>query len=198
MRLLVFVLAACGSSSSQPKLLSSGHTGPVTPAKLLTADDFERAGYILSKVSETETLVCPKGLDAVPSSCVCLADLGCTGAECLTLTKNLEAFRAALARDHETVLCELADTGRYCDLAFFRFMGDIHRSEVRYFGADGRLVAQTNATDYPEYCEGKAIRQVAGRVPDCTMQTRDVEIICADERYRGQAGELVNPKTLFD
>jgi len=215
MRWIVFVLAACGSPSSGPKLMNTGHTGPVTPAKLLGSEDFAAAGKTLTKISDSETLVCAPSALGAPganetaeqrqvrelgevSSCFCLKQLDCKSDDCFTLQSNLDGFRAALARDTETVLCELADTGKFCDLSYFRFEGDIYRFEVRYFGADGRLLGQSNATDYPEYCEGRAMRQFTGRVPDCKMQPRDVEVICADPRYRDQAGKLTNPRAWID
>lgn len=194
-RWILLLLVGCSGSSSGPKLLDPGQTGPVTPARLWSAKDFETAGKTLTRISDTETLVCPPGSE---SECFCLKQLDCAAGGCITLQENLAAFRTALKRDYERVSCELADTGKYCDLDYFRFEGDIYRLEVRYFGHDGRLLGQSNATDYPEYCEGKAMHQFEGQVPDCKMQPRDVEVICSDPRYRDRAGKLMNPRDWVD
>jgi hypothetical protein len=156
---------------------------------LLTIADLERAGATTTKISDTETLVCGT------AGCVCMQALDCPGGNCITLAANLAGFRKALARTTDpTVSCELADTGRFCDLSYFRFEGDLYRLETRYFGPDGRLVGQNNATDYPAYCGGKAQRRFRGRVPDCEKRARDVKLICAVPELRRQAGQLPNPK----
>jgi hypothetical protein len=193
---LAFVfVAACGGGAPPARLSRAAkpgpaNTGPVKPAVLLTIADLEHAGATTTKISDTETLLCGK------SGCMCMKELDCAGDECITLAENLDVFRKALARDTHRVYCELADTGRFCDLSYFRFEGDIYRWEVRYFGTDGRLVGQSNATDYDEYCEGKATRQFMGRLPDCAMQPRDVELICSQPEYRATAGRLANPREL--
>lgn len=183
-RVLVgLVVAAC--ATPPPK----GPEPSSPPASLLTIADLHAAGITFSYVSATETLACdPDG------GCTCIAQLDCNG-ECITLAENLATFRKALARDHRPVYCELADTGRFCDLSYFRFEGDIHRIETRYFDAAGKLVAQTNSTDYPEYCGGKSLRRIRGRVVDCPAKPREVDVICAEPRFRGRAGMLPNPKS---
>ncbi len=181
---LAILVTACGSSPpAKPP-------APVQPARLLTIADLERAGATTTKISDTETLVCGPN----DGECVCMKDLSCSGTSCITLAANLDGFKQALKRDTNPVYCELADTGQFCDLSYFRFEGDIYRWETRYFGPDGHLVGQTNATDYPEYCGGKAMRQFTGRIPDCSMQPRKVEKICADPRFAARVGKLGNPR----
>jgi len=184
----LLLIAACGGGKAAP----SNHVGPrkpagpITHAKLLGADDLAARGATVKKINDHESLVCG-------DDCICLTDLGCEGGECMTLDQNLAIFRKALDRDYHTVDCNLADIGKLCDLQYFRFDGDIYRYEIRYFGPDGRLVGQSNTTDYPEYCEGQAMRQFSGRIPDCKMKPWDVEIICSEDSYRNEAGWFQRP-----
>lgn len=135
-------------------------------------------GYTITKLDGGDALACDAN-----GGCICLTELHCNG-ECITLDHNLAVFREALARtEGRTVTCELADTGKLCDTSFFRFEGDIYRLEYRYFDASGRLVGQRNATDYPEYCGGRAMAQFAGSIPDCSDPPRDVRTICSDHEH---------------
>ena len=127
-------------------------------------------GYRTSAAGPGETLVCGQ------HACACLAELACKG-DCITLAKNLEIFKQA-----QGVSCELADTGALCGGSYFRFEGDIYRLERRYFGADGRLSGQRNATDYPEYCGGKAMYRYEGDIPNCA-QTTNVTTLCTDHHH---------------
>ncbi|HEX4416621.1 MAG TPA: hypothetical protein VH165_01925 [Kofleriaceae bacterium] len=190
---VVMLLAACGAASAAPATSGTPGAGPadkVTPAKLLTVADLAAAGAKITKISDTESLVCGT------SGCICMKDLACGTKGCVTLADNLAAFRKALARDTQPVYCEIADTGQFCDLSYFRFEGDIDRWETRFFDASGQLVAQRNGTDYPAYCGGKAHLQVAGRIPDCAMKPRHVELICAQRNFKSKAGVLPNPREL--
>lgn len=130
--------------------------------------------------------------------CVCRLPLPCTErGDCITLDDNLAGFRSALEGDGDrTVHCEWAETGRCGDFRYFYFQGGIHRYEMRWFDEDGRLVAQRNWTDYPEYCNHTALTRWQGRVPKCETLER-TELICGEgdrplrtplEDLRGYAG----------
>jgi len=138
------------------------------------------AGYQLTPLESGDTLACSQKT----GGCICLTELRCKG-ECITLDHNLDVFRQALERgpDDRMVTCELADTGKQCDTSYFRFEGDIYRLEYRYFDSAGRLVGQRNATDYPEYCDGKAMAQFAGAIPDCREPAREVKTVCTDHAH---------------
>jgi hypothetical protein len=143
-------------------------------------------GIAITPVGDGEALACRDG------ACVCLAELRCKG-ECITLAHNLEVFERALRGDTDGggVTCEVAGTGKLCDTSYFRFEGDIHRIEDRYFDATGHLVGQRNSTDYNEYCGGKAHVRFMGAVPDCRERARDIRLICTDHRH--DATPLGNP-----
>ncbi len=195
-RWLVFVVAACGSGRP-PK---AGITAPAArgPSTLVAhADLVQRlttAGYQLTPLDGGETLACNQKTGA----CICLTELRCEG-DCITLENNLEVFRQALARgpDDRMVTCELADTGKQCDTSYFRFEGDIYRLEYRYFDSTGRLVGQRNATDYPEYCNGRAIAEFAGAIPDCREPARDVKTICSDHSHEHAMGNPMDDLLRF-
>jgi hypothetical protein len=147
----------------------------VSHADLLTR--LAAQGITITTVGDGETLACQHG------ACVCLTELRCKG-ECITLARNLEGFEQALRgnADGREVNCELADTGKLCDISYFRFEGDIYRLEDRYFDATGHLVGQRNSTDYNQYCGGKAHVRFMGAVPDCRERARDVRLLCTDHR----------------
>jgi hypothetical protein len=130
-------------------------------------DDLKRIG-----VTKKGELLC--GFD--PSSCVCHEELKRFG-DCITLEENLKVFRAALEPGQlRTVSCARAEVGRCGAYRYFYFQGDIHRYELRFFGADGKLVAQRNTTDYDAYCGGASARW-QGVVPACN-EMKTEELIC--------------------
>jgi hypothetical protein len=183
-------LAGCGGPETQPPpppvtttqppvVVAADAAPPVSPRVALAAA-LAAKGFTVDNTHPDETLVC-NGTDG---GCVCLVDLGCDGPSCMTLDENLDIFRDALgAKGNVRVTCELADTGRLCDGSYFRFEGDIYRFEDRYFGPDGRLIGQRNATDYPEYCHRRAMFQYAGTIPDCATPPTDVQILCSDKHH---------------
>lgn len=118
--------------------------------------------------------MCPPGDEVY---CECIEALDCDG-DCITLDENLRYFRDALARtEGATVLCESAQTGRCDALRYFEFNGDIERHELRFFsGDDGRLIAMRNWTDYPAYCEGRAMTRWLGGIPRCAEMSIEATI----------------------
>ena len=102
----------------------------------------------------------------------------------MTFDENLRVFREALARgqgegsERRTVNCLTAETGRCGAFRYFLFVGDIYRHELRWFDADGAMVAWRNVTDYDAYCGGSLARW-KGRVPRCEEVER-TELICGE------------------
>jgi hypothetical protein len=185
-------LVACGGPTTAPPPTAPPPSGSASAATTTTAAMpaaspreslaavLAAKGYTVTNADPDETLVC-NGPDG---GCICLVDLGCEGTSCMTLDENLDVFKDALAAKGDVqVTCELADTGTLCDGSYFRFEGDIYRLEVRYFGADGHLIGQRNATDYTAYCHGRAMYQFAGTIPDCAAPATDVQILCSDGHH---------------
>lgn len=128
---------------------------------------------------EGYTFLC--GGEPTRRGCVCRRPLPCAAeGDCITLEENLRVFREAISPANERrVRCERAEVGRCGDFRYFYFQGDTHRYEMRYFDARGVLVAQRNATDYPEYCNHSTDVRWMGRVPRCDRLERE-ELICGE------------------
>ena len=187
-RWLVLALAACGSKTAPPPVSQTtvpDHPAAADPTSAQLVAALEAKGYKVKPVKGGETLVCGS------QGCACFAALDCHG-PCITLERNLAIFDEARKSPTHPVMCELADTGTLCGQKYFRFEGDIYRLETRYFGADGRLVGQRNATDYAEYCDHQAMVRFEGAVPDCAAAT-DVTTICTDHQHDHP---LPNPRSL--
>lgn len=154
------------------------------PALFYGDDELRELGLRVERLSDALAVVCPPDDDVY---CECIEALDCGGEPCITLERNLEIFREALARKTgATVHCEAAQTGTCAGdgtaLTYFDFNGDIHRHELRFFADDGgerRLVAMRNSTDYNQYCDGKAMTRWLGGIPKCEAMTLG-ETICGD------------------
>ncbi len=145
--------------------------------------DFDRMGWRVQSLDGDGALL--RGFDGL--SRVCLKPLPCakTG-ECISLKENLAVFRKALQSGQERkVSCERAEVGRCGEYRYFLFEGDIHRYEVRWFDASGKLVGQRNTTDDWAYCGG-ALHAYWGQVPYCTSTVVE-QILC------GRRGTPVSP-----
>jgi hypothetical protein len=175
MRVMIPIAAVACAAPTHP-------AGPPPHAELVSHDEL-----VTRVAARGATITRLPGGDALACNayrCVCLAELHCDG-ECITLAHNLDGFTRALAgTEGRTVRCELADTGRLCDASYFQFDGDIYRFEDRYFDATGHLIGQRNATDFGEYCDGRANIRVMGAVPACREPARDVKVICGDRHRR--------------
>ncbi|MFK7986794.1 MAG: hypothetical protein AB8I08_12285 [Sandaracinaceae bacterium] len=126
-------------------------------------------------------------------TCVCRRPLPCTAeGDCITYERNIAVFREALADPAVNVICEHAEIGRCGDWRYFYFQGGIHRYEMRLYDAEGALVAQSNSTDYNEYCNHTAGVQWMGRVPKCDRLVRE-ELICgeAERALRAPLADLL-------
>ena len=152
----------------------------VEPDLFYSDAELRELGLAVERLSDTLAVVCPPDDDVY---CECIEALDCGGEPCITLERNLEIFREALARKTgATVHCEGAQTGTCGDLAYFDFNGDIRRHELRFFadqGGERRLVAMRNSTDYNQYCDGKAMTRWLGGIPKCEALTLG-ETICGD------------------
>ena len=153
---------------------------PKQPSLFYSDEELRGMGLRVERLSDALAVVCPPDDDVY---CECIEALECGGEPCITLERNLEIFREALARKTgATVHCEAAQTGTCGDLTYFDFNGDIHRHELRFFadqGGEPRLVAMRNSTDYNQYCDGKAMTRWLGGIPKCEAMTRG-ETICGD------------------
>jgi hypothetical protein len=154
-------------------LFGCGTTPPPTTEPPAIAARLHARGYTVEPLASGETLACGRG------GCVCLADLACDGG-CMTAETNLAVFAAAHRTG--TVACGRAERGKLCDFSFFRFEGDLYRSEQRYFASSGRLVGIREVTEVPHWCGGRARARFTGLVPDCGQAPRDVTVVCDDAR----------------
>jgi hypothetical protein len=145
--------------------------------------DLQALGLSVKKLDDRQSLL--QGFDPASSASVCFEPLRCEArGDCITLEENVKIFRAALEPGKaRTVSCEWAETGHCGEFRYFVFEGDIHRYELRWFDAGGKLVAQRNWTDYSEYCGGRAMQSLQGRIPYCRSAVRD-ELICGHSRRR--------------
>lgn len=197
MRALAFLaltaLAACGNPSSpiapadppQPEPPSPEPPSPspeppeaaqsaVAPALFYDDEELAELGYRLEPLEGENARWC-RG-----DGCLCREPLETT----MTFDENLRVFREALARgqgegsERRTVNCLTAETGRCGAFRYFLFVGDIYRHELRWFDADGAMVAWRNVTDYDAYCGGSLARW-KGRVPRCEEVER-TELICGE------------------
>ena len=167
-----------------------------SPQEAATAENADRSARYLDETAlraqglKTEALGPGRALWCDPASkrCVCHEPLDCgaDGKGCLMLGANIETFRDALARgqDGRRVDCRRAEVGTCGDFRYFLFNGDIERRELRWFDGQGHLVAMRNRTDYPAYCDGRAMTRVLGRLPNCAPMAR-TELICGEAGPEG-------------
>jgi hypothetical protein len=160
---------------------SKSELGPRVPegASFHALSELEQGGIAVERLDENEWLLCNPQRD----TCLCLEPLACRErGDCITLEENLRVFRKELAKSADRqVICERAETGHCGDFRYFLFEGGIHRYELRWFDAAGKLVGQRNTTDYPEYCGGQALASYRGYVPKCEKVVSD-ELLCGEAK----------------
>lgn len=212
-RLLVLVvLAAVASCSSKPSPVGppqadadveepppaldpedSAQTAPApkpvpqSPGAITYYSDAElqALGLAVERISPDLAIVCPPGDSK--TYCTCIEPLEC-GEDCITFERNVSGFREALARESgATVSCEQAQVGTCDSFEYFHFEGDIHRNEWRVFGADGRLAAMRNSTDYPAFCGKRTMSRWIGGIPHCSK-------IAAQETICGRTEPPASPQ----
>jgi hypothetical protein len=136
--------------------VASGRARYVEPSEIVPDARLETLG-------DGRTLLC-----ATSRRCVCFEPLDCEGG-CPSFDENVTIFENAVrhGQGERTVSCEVGETGTCGAFRWFDFEGDIHRYDRRYFDERGAMVATRNRTDYPAYCGGRAMMQVAGPIPAC-------------------------------
>ena len=142
-----------------------------------TESEIRDLGFRIVKLDDQYSLLCSNESNR---DCVCLEPLPCVEAgNCIGLEENIDGFKAALNQKQEgrSVNCQRAEVGQCGNFQYFLFNGDISRRELRWFGANGTLVAQRNSTDYNAYCNGKARTRFMGKIPKCASTVRK-ELIC--------------------
>jgi hypothetical protein len=163
--------------AADASIASRDHDSPQKP--FYSPAELNAEGFRIIQLDTGKRLLC---LGEDDSTCACWRPLACTGDGCPTFDSNLKAFRSALDAPGEgrSVICERAEVGQCGDFRYFDFNGDIHRQEVRWFDNAGRLVAQRNATDHDEYCDGRTSVMFSGDVPKCVTAHRE-ELICGEQ-----------------
>jgi hypothetical protein len=144
---------------------------------LYSAKELEAAGLQFDQVERVSWTACDG------HRCACFEPQICTLPEdCLSLERNLDQFRKALAEPNQrTVSCVRAEVGRCGEFRYFYFAGDIDRYEQRWFDASGKLVGQRNWTDYPAYCGRRTNTAYSGFLPKCAEMKQE-ELLCGEAK----------------